>query len=371
MIDQRITSLAHTLINYSCRLQAGEKILIECTGLELPLVQELIKQTYAVQALPFVSIKNRAVERSILMQAGQQQMQMAAAYEAARMREMDAYIGIRSGDNTYELADVPAEKMEIYQKYFFDAVHSRIRVPHTKWVVLRYPAPSMAQAAGMSTESFEDHFFRVCNLDYNRFSQAMNPLVDLLNQTNEVRLTGPGTDISFSIQGIKAVKCDGKRNLPDGEVYTAPVKDSVNGHITYNTPAMYQGVSFENIRFDFEKGQIVRATGSDEKRLNQILDTDAGARYIGEFSLGLNPYIHKPIKDTLFDEKIAGSIHFTPGNCYDECSNGNNSAIHWDLVLIQTPPYGGGEIYFDGVLVRKDGQFVLPALRGLNPENLI
>lgn len=371
MLDARIGKLANTLINYSCRLGAGEKILIESTGLELPLVQELIRQTYEAGGIPFVSIKNRAVERSILMQAGLDQIKLMADYEVRRMQDMDAYIGIRSGDNAAELSDVPPEKMAMYQKYFFDEVHSRIRVPRTKWVVLRYPTASMAQSAGMSTESFEDHFFKVCTLDYNRLSQAMDPLLNLLNRTGKVRLVGPGTDLSFSIAGINGVKCDGRRNIPDGEVYTAPVRDSVNGVITYNTPALYQSVTFENIRFEFKDGKIVQATANNSSRINRILDTDEGARYIGEFSFGLNPFITSPIKDTLFDEKITGSIHFTPGNCYEECSNGNQSAIHWDLVLIQTPAYGGGEIYLDDILVRKDGRFILPELEGLNPENLI
>jgi aminopeptidase len=371
MLNANISKLAHTLVNYSCRLQPGEKVLIECTGLELPLIQALVRDIYNAGGLPFVSIKDRAVERAILMQASAEQLKMAASYEARRMQDMNAYIGIRSGNNAFELADVSSRQMEMYQKYFFEEVHSKIRVPSTKWVVLRYPTPSMAQSAAMSTEAFADYFFKVCTLDYSRLSQAMEPLIERLNQADSVRIVGPGTDLSFSIAGLKAVKCDGHRNIPDGEVYTAPVKDSVNGHITYNTPALYQGISFENIRFDFKQGKIIQATSNHTDRLNQILDTDAGARYIGEFSFGLNPFITQPILDTLFDEKITGSIHFTPGNCYDECSNGNQSAIHWDLVLIQTPAYGGGEIYVDEVLIRKDGRFVLPELQVLNPENLI
>jgi aminopeptidase len=295
---------------------------------------------------------------------------MMAKYEGDRMRDMQAYIGVRSGDNAAEMSDVPAEKMELYTKYFSQEVHTKIRVAKTKWVVLRYPSPAMAQSANTSTEAFEDFYFAVCNLDYQKMSVAMDPLVELMNQTDKVKIVGKGTDLSFSIQGISAVKCDGKRNIPDGEVYTAPVRDSVNGYISYNTPTVYQGVNFENIRLEFAQGQIVQATASDTERINKILDTDEGARYIGEFAIGVNPYITKAIKDTLFDEKIAGSIHFTPGSTYDECSNGNESAIHWDLVYIQTPEFGGGEIYFDDVLIRKDGLFVHPELLALNPENL-
>ncbi len=371
MTDPRISTLAKNLVNYSCELQKGEKILIEAIGLESELVKELIKEVYAVGGVPFVMIKNNSVERAILMNASREQMEMKAVFEGAVMKEMQAYIGIRSGDNIAELSDVPPDKIEIYEKYYWHEVHGKIRVPKTKWVVLRYPNPSMAQQANMSTEAFEDFYFNVCNLDYRKMSEAMEPLVDLINKTDKVRITGPGTDLEFSIKGLPAVKCDGKCNIPDGEVYTAPVRDSVNGIITYNTPSLHQGFTYENISLEFKDGRIVRAEANDSDRINKVFDIDQGARYVGEFSFGLNPYITKPIKDTLFDEKISGSIHFTPGSAYDDCFNGNRSALHWDLVLIQTPEYGGGEIYFDGVLIRKDGRFVLPELTGLNPENLV
>ncbi|CCJ34787.1 aminopeptidase [Caloramator australicus] len=370
MVDERIKVLARNLINYSCRLQPGEKVLIETIHLELPLVTELIKEAYRVGAIPFVTIKNRTVDRALLMGATEEQMKMMAKYEAARMSDMDAYIGIRSGNNTSELSDVPSDKLGIYNKYFWHEVHGKIRVPKTKWVVLRYPSPSMAQLANMSTEAFEDFYFNVCNLDYSKMSKAMDALVGLMERTDKVRIVGPETDLTFSIKGIPVVKCDGKMNIPDGEVYTAPVKDSVNGYITYNAPSEYQGFTYENIRLEFKDGKIVKATANNTERINKVFDTDEGARYVGEFAIGVNPYITKPMKDILFDEKIAGSIHFTPGSSYDDAFNGNKSAIHWDLVYIQTPEYGGGEIYFDDVLVRKDGRFVLPELEALNPENL-
>lgn len=370
MVDERIKVLARNLINYSCRLQSGEKVLIETIHLELPLVTELIKEAYRVGAIPFVTIKNRTVDRALLMGATEEQMKMMAKYEAARMSDMDAYIGIRSGNNTSELSDVPSDKLGIYNKYFWHEVHGKIRVPKTKWVVLRYPSPSMAQLANMSTEAFEDFYFNVCNLDYSKMSKAMDALVELMERTDKVRIVGPETDLTFSIKGIPVVKCDGKMNIPDGEVYTAPVKDSVNGYITYNAPSEYQGFTYENIRLEFKDGKIVKATANNTERINKVFDTDEGARYVGEFAIGVNPYITKPMKDILFDEKIAGSIHFTPGSSYDDAFNGNKSAIHWDLVYIQTPEYGGGEIYFDDVLVRKDGRFVLPELEALNPENL-
>jgi aminopeptidase len=228
----------------------------------------------------------------------------------------------------------------------------------------------MAQLANMSTEQFEDFYFKVCTLDYERMSEAMEPLKQRMERTDRVRIVGPGTDLRFSIRGIPAVKCEGRRNLPDGECYTAPVRDSIHGTIAYNTPSLYLGATYEGIRFTFEGGRIVRAAGNPQDRLDATLDSDEGARFIGEFSLGFNPYITRPMKDTLFDEKIAGSLHFTPGQAYETADNGNRSKVHWDLVLIQTPAYGGGEIWFDDELVRKDGRFVVPELEGLNPDRL-
>ncbi len=261
--------------------------------------------------------------------------------------------------------------MNLYEKLYSTPVHHDIRVPKTRWVVLRYPNTAMAQLCNTSTEAFEDFYFNVCTLDYSKMAEAMKPLAALMERTDKVRLVGPGTDLTFSIKGIPAIPCAGNLNIPDGEVYTAPVKDSVNGTISYNAPSLYQGFTFENVCLTFENGKIVKATANDTDRINQVLDVDAGARYVGEFAIGVNPYVLHPMKDILFDEKIQGSIHFTPGNCYDEAPNGNHSSVHWDLVWIQRPEYGGGEIYFDDVLIRKDGRFVLPELECLNPENLM
>ncbi|MBM7660499.1 aminopeptidase [Bacillus mesophilus] len=370
MKDPRIETLAKNLINYSCRLQKGEKVLIENFGLQRELVTALVKEAYAAGALPFVSLKDQSVDRTLLMGAQEEQYEMMAQFEANVMSNMDAYIGLRSGDNISEQSDVPSEKMAIHGKTIGKRVHREIRVPKTKWVVLRYPNSSMAQLAKMSTEAFEDFYFDVCNLDYGKMSQAMDGLVELMNKTDKVRITGPGTDLSFSIKDIPAVKCAGEMNIPDGEVYTAPVRDSVNGVITYNTPSPYHGFTFENVKLTFENGKIVNATANDSERITKIFDTDEGARYIGEFAIGVNPYILHPMQDILFDEKIDGSFHFTPGQAYEDAWNGNNSNIHWDMVNIQRPEYGGGEIYFDDVLIRKDGRFVIPELEALNPENL-
>ena len=369
-MDTRINTLARNLINYSIKLQPEEKVLIEVFDNGQPLAQALIREAYAAGGVPFLAVKNNRMLRELLLQANKSQIETIAEYEAMRMEQMDAYLAVRANENVSELSDITPEQIALYQTNWLKPVHSDIRVPNTKWCVMRYPNAAMAQLAGMSTEAFTDFYYDVCNLDYARMDHAMTPLVHLMQKTKQVQIKGPGTDLSFSIQDLPAIKCSGTCNIPDGEVYTAPVKNSVNGTLTYNTPAVYQGKTFENISLTFRDGKIIEAAANHTEDINRIFDTDEGARYIGEFSFGLNPYIHNPMKDTLFDEKISGSFHFTPGCAYEDADNTNRSAIHWDLVCIQTPEYGGGEIYLDDLLVRKDGRFIPGELSGLNPEHL-
>lgn len=370
MKDPRLEKMAFGLINYSVELKPGEKILIEVIDSGVPLAAALIREVRRIKGIPFITILNKRLERELMLNAQRDQLERMAEYELVRMREMDAYLAIRGSENVNETADVPGEQQQLYSKYYIRPVLDE-RVDNTKWCVMRYPNQAMAQLAEMSTDGFEDFYFNVCTLNYAKMGQAMEPLKKLMENTDRVRITGPGTDLNFSIKGMPAIPCAGKMNIPDGEIFTAPVKNSVNGVITYNTPTVYQGVTYEKIHFRLVDGKIVEATGNDTARLNKTLDTDEGARYIGEFSFGVNPYILKPMKDILFDEKISGSFHFTPGQAYQECDNGNRSAVHWDLVFIQRPEYGGGEVYFDDKPVRKDGRFVIPELEALNPENLI
>ncbi len=368
-MNTRINELAELLVGYSCDLKKGEKILVDCKGnTPKPLIKAIIKEVYKKGGLPFVDIYDEQIDRELLLNCTQEQLEFKNECELRKMEGMDAYIGVRAADNTSELSDISSENLNMYSKIMLPTLEQRVN--KTKWVILRYPNTSMAQLANMSTESFEDFFYNVCTIDYKKMSKAMDPLVELFNKTDKVRITAKDTDLTFSIKGIGAVKCDGRNNIPDGEVFSAPVLKSMNGYITYNTPSEEQGFTYENIRFEIKDGKIVKATANDTARINELLDTDDGARYFGEFAIGVNPYILQPMKDTLFDEKIAGSFHLTPGMAYEETNNGNVSAVHWDLVLIQRPEYGGGEIYFDDVIIRKNGLFVLPELLGLNPENL-
>jgi len=368
MTDPRYTKLAKLLVNYSTALRKGERILLDMIDVPDEFTIELIRTVRAAGATPFVETRHTRVGREQLLGMTEAQATDIRDLELARMKKMQAYIAIRGADNMNENSDVPSDRVQLYSKVIRPL--QDYRVNQTRWCVLRWPTPSMAQAAGMSTEAFENLYFDVCTMDYVKMAKAMSPLEKLMSKTDRVQIKGPGTDISFSIKGIGAKKCEGTRNIPDGEVFSCPVKTSVNGVIQYNTPTLYSGTKFENVRLAFKDGKIIEATSNHTKRLNEILDTDAGARYIGEFAIGFNPHILSPMCDILFDEKIAGSLHFTPGNAYEDCGNGNKSAIHWDMVLIQRKEWGGGEIWFDGKLIRKDGVFLPKELKPLNPANL-
>jgi aminopeptidase len=369
IIDPRLTQLAQGLTGFSTALKKGERVLIDAYDVPDQMVIALVRASRERGALPYVQIHRARISRELALGAEEAQFSTLAGIELARMKEMNAYIALRGSDNIFEAADVPSSRVQLVSRLLKPVIDQRVN--RTKWVVLRWPTSAMAQQAGMSTESFEDFYFKVCTLDYARMRPGMKALADLMTATDQVHVTGPGTDLRFSIKGIGAKECGGQFNIPDGEVFSCPVKESVEGIIQYNAPTVYLGSSFDNIRLVFKKGRIVEATSNNTRKLNQILDSDAGARYIGEFAIGFNPHILEPMRDILFDEKIGGSFHFTPGQAYEDCGNGNKSQVHWDMVCIQRPEYGGGEIKFDGKVIRKDGQFVPKALQKLNPEYLL
>ena len=368
MTDPRYTKLAKLLVNYSTGLKKGDRILLDMIDVPDEFTVELIRAVRAAGATPFVETRHTRVGREQLLGLSAAQAKDVRDIEMFRMKKMQAYIAIRGADNMNETSDVPSDRMKLYSKTIRPV--QDYRVNKTRWCVLRWPTPSMAQAAGMSTEAFENLYFDVCTMDYERMGRAMLPLEKRMKKVDRVHLVAPGTDLTFSIKGIGAKMCKGDRNIPDGEVFSCPTLNSANGVITFNTPTLYSGTKFENVKLELKDGKIVNATANNPKRLNEILDTDPGARRIGEFAIGFNPHILNPMCDILFDEKIAGSLHFTPGNAYEDCGNGNRSAIHWDMVLIQRKDWGGGEIWFDGELIRKDGIFLPKDLKPLNPEHL-
>ncbi len=365
MQDPRIQDLARQLVRYSTKIKRGEKVLIDVYDCPEDVAVALIREVRAVKATPFVNVNQAKVSRELALSASESQYDIISKLALGQMKHMDAYIAVRGSHNITELADVPGAKMKLIAGKMRPVLNHRVN--KTRWVVLRWPTEAMAQQAGMSTEAFEDLFFRVCLLDYQKMMPGMNALKRLMDQAENVHIKGKGTDLRFSLDGMEALVCGGTHNIPDGEVFSAPVKNSVEGHITFNAPTIYQGMGFDNIRLEFYKGKVVEATANNSKALNKILDSDPGARYIGEFAIGFNPEILTPMRDILFDEKIAGSFHFTPGQAYEGVAdNGNRSQIHWDMVSIQRPDYGGGEIYFDDKLIRKNGKFLAKNLQSLN-----
>lgn len=372
MTDPRFEDLATLLVNHSTTLQAGEHLLVESFDVPREMTIALVRAAQAVGAHPHVAAYDTRIERAIRERAEDAGLDVLADNDLHRMRSMDAYIGIRGSDNASEMAGLDPEQIKRIGRRYTKPVHFEERVNNTKWCVLRWPSPSMAQLAEMSTQAFEDFYFRVCTLDYARMAQAVRPLAARMEAADAVHIEGPGdTDLRFSIAGIPVIPCTGEKNIPDGECFTAPVKDTVEGVIHYNTPTLYHGNTFANVRLRFERGRVVEwSADAGEDHLAAVFDTDEGARYIGEFSLGFNPFIERAMKDILFDEKIAGSLHLTPGQAYEEADNGNRSEVHWDLVLVQRPEAGGGTIRFDGEVIRRDGLFVVDDLAGLNPDAL-
>ena len=368
MTDPRFKKLAKLLVEYSTALEKGDRVLLDMIDVPDEVSVELMRAARKVGATPLIEVRHTRINREIMRGTNDRHSVLVRDIEMFRMKKVQAYVAIRGSANASEASDVPGNLLALYSKVLRPVLNYRVN--KTRSVVLRWPTPSLAQAANLSTEAFEDFYFNVCTMDYRKMARAMMPLAKRMKKADRVRLKAPGTDLTFSIKGIGAQACVGLRNIPDGEVFSCPVKNSVNGVVQFNTPTIYSGTKFENVRLELKNGKIVRAASSDTKRLNEILDTDAGARYVGEFSLGFNPYILQPMCDTLFDEKIAGSLHFTPGQAYEDCDNGNRSAVHWDMVLIQRPEWGGGEVWFDGELIRKDGQFLPKDLKPLNPANL-
>src|SRR5438270_5360985 len=364
MHDERFDKLAKLLVEYSIRLKRNETVLIEAFDIPDEMTVALVRAARNAGGIPFAQVYHARVNRALALEASDRQLNVMASHELTRMKRMNAYIALRGSNNITEMSDVPPEQMKLVARKLRPVTDQRVK--KTKWVVLRWPTPSMAQLAGMSTEAFEDFYFDVCTLDYRKLLPGMKALKHLMEKTDRVQIKAAGTDLRFSIKGIPAVICGGDRNIPDGEVFSCPVKDSVEGHVTFNAPSIYQGIAFDGIRLEFKSGKIIDATSNETRKLNKILDSDPGARYIGEFSLGFNPRVLQPMRDILFDEKIAGSFHFTPGQAYEEADNGNRSQVHWDMVSIQRPEYGGGEIYFDGKLIRRDGEFLPEPLQSLN-----
>lgn len=365
-MTDKILKLSETIVNYSINVQKNERVLITTQGLvPADLVKALIKDINSREGIANVKIIDEEIWTLLLENTNEERINLLKKILDFEVHNYDSFISIYYNTNDYEEKNVDAD---IRKKLGAETRElSNIRTNKRKWVLLQYPSELDAYKAKMKIDEFREFSFDVMCVDYALMAENIKPLKELIEKTDKVRITAKDTDLTFSIKDIGAIPCCGNFNIPDGEIFTAPVKDSVNGVITFNTPSPYRGMVYNQVQLTFENGKIVKATSlDDDTQLNRIFDTDGGSRYLGEFAFGLNPLINYPMMDILFDEKINGSIHLAVGSCYEEATNGNDSSVHWDLVLIQREEYGGGNIYFDDVLVRENGKFVLPELEKLN-----
>jgi aminopeptidase len=366
MYKQQDKELARKILNFSCELEEGQNVMLQLVGLNgIDLMRALVETAREMNVHPFIQINDTDIQR-MLVEKGDKDFwkNQAQVDQLPLMKQMDAFVGIRASQNIYEQAEASKQANDAYSDEFLKPVHFEERVNNTNWVVLRYPSPAFAMNAKMPTEKFKEFYYKACLLDYSKLAEAMKPLEERLRETDMIQLKGEGTDIEFSVKGQNWIPCFGKRNIPDGELFSSPILSSVDGHITY-TSSVYQGKPFDYVKLEVRDGVVIDFDSSNNEQLEEILDTDAGARQFGEFSFGLNPIIEKPMHDILFDEKIYGSNHLTLGNDYEIAPNGNESNIHWDLVCI------GADVYLDGEKIREGRKFITDDLQGLNPENLL
>ncbi len=368
-----IKKLIDVLFDHSLKIKEGEWLLIEGTGTcALPLMEELMHEAHKRGVRPFYRISDGRLNEVYIRSADEEMLKTDQQAQLTLMEKIDCWIGIRGIENIYALKNVDEKSLLLYNQMITEPVHLNVRTKK-RWVLLNYPSPSLAQSTKMTTREYEELWLKSSALNYSRLRELAAPLEELFEKTDQVHIKSSRMDFKLSISGMPYELCVGEKNIPDGEIFTAPVLDTPSGEYFCQATNFHSGNEWSGIRFKFEKGKVVEIdceTGNVNKLRRLIFDTP-GAQYIGEFALGFNPYIRNPSADGLFTEKVAGSFHTALGNSYEDCGNGNKSPIHWDIVNILTPEFGGGEIYFDGVLIQKDGKFVLPELEVLNPDKLV
>ena len=360
------TKIAKTIISHSLGLTKGNILHISIRGKsQIPLANEVKHVAESMGIATTTSFHSTNYLVNFFETCTETELNAFIDSQSKLMRDCHGIAIIREN---ISMQFSPSARVK-YNKYHFE-VHEKIRLKK-KWLLTGLPCQEECGGNDKLYNEMMQTYISSCSIDYLKMSNAMANLVKRLTKADRVRIITKNTDISFSIKDMPVIKCVGECNLPDGEVFTAPIKDSVNGYITYNLPSKQNGIIHNNVKLEFQNGKIIKCESDHPTELQQIFDTDEGARYIGEFAFGLNPFVTKAFTNTLYDEKNSGTIHFTPGASYDDCFNGNKSAVHWDLVQSHLPEFGGGEIWLDDTLVRKDGLFVTDDLLCLNPTNLI
>lgn len=354
MKDQRLEKFADVLLQHSLNIQEGENVVIRTGYLAKPLIEEFYRKVTDRGANAFVHVLSDPLRKYFMEKATPKQLENESTIYEGIYEKADAVLVIEAPENTKHLSNVPPIKNMEYNKAISPILK---RIMSKRWVLTNYPVEAFAQDADMSLTEYEDFLFDAVLVDYEKMDRDMDKILDIFDEADTVRLVGMDTDLTFSIKGRKGIKCSGQNNVPDGEVYYSPVTNSANGHIYYEFPAIRYGNQVDGVRLEFKDGKIVNArSASNERFLNQMLDTDEGARYLGEFGIGLNYGIKKFIKNILFDEKIGGTIHLAAGNAYEGSGGENVSVVHWDMIKeLRT----FGEIYADGRLVQKNGIYLI------------
>jgi aminopeptidase len=367
MPDSRVVRVAHVLVDYSIDVQPGELVAISGDAVSAPLILSVTQRVLERGGHPYLQVGLGDVADLIYTYASDEQLDYVPQFEMAMVEEIDAHIHIWAEVNTRMLSNADPAKQarrRTARRPWVERFYDRVADKELKWVGTLHPTQASAMEAEMSLREYEDFVYGACLVHepdpiaaWKQLSKEQQQLIDWLADKEEIHLVAPDTDLRLNVQGRRWENCDGRENFPDGEVFTGPVEDSVNGHVRFSYPAIYGGREVDEVRLWFEHGRVVQATAAkNEAFLLEMLDTDAGARVLGEFAFGTNRGIQRFTKNMLFDEKIAGTVHMAVGLGSPETGSQNKSAIHWDMLCDLRQ---GGEVRVDGQLFVKDGAFVV------------
>jgi aminopeptidase len=365
-VDQRIVKLADLMVNYSLGVKKGEKVLIRAHTVAEPLIKAMNRKVLEAGGLPFLWLEYPGIEGDLLRYGSDEQIEFIPEPMNVLYSTYDCMIRVLADDNTRALANVDSDKMTRYAKArgpIMKTYMDRSAKGELRWTLTAFPTNAFAQDADMSLEEYENFVYGACMPDANdpvgywqRFSAKQARLVKWLEGKKKVHLIGKDTDLRLSIEGRNFINCDCKVNVPDGEIFTGPVEDSMEGHVSFSYPTIYTTREVTGVQLDFKKGKVVKASATkNEEFLLKTLDTDEGSRYVGEFAIGTNEGIQKFTRQILFDEKIGGSFHMALGKGYPESGSKANSAIHWDMIC----DLRDGQIWVDDVLFYENGKFVV------------
>jgi aminopeptidase len=372
MTDRRLENLARILVQYSTEIKPGDHVAIYTQPVAMPLVEQVYRQVLAAGGYPYVQlgalssrVETETLEYLLLTEGSDDQLQHVNRFDKIIREEFESFIAIYGQTNTRSLSNVDTARQRLRAQAYTDVVRAyqqRSATRDLRWALTLYPTEAYAQDAEMSLEEFSDYVFQTTFADsddpigeWQKLRREQQQLVDWLKGKKRLEVRGPNIDLKLSIEGRDFINSDGTRNMPSGEVYTSPVEDSAEGWVRFSYPAIRQAREVEGIELRFEAGRVVKATAAkNEDFLNDMLDTDPGARYLGEFAIGTNRRIDRFIKNILFDEKIGGTLHMAVGFGFPEVGSKNESAIHWDMICDMRV---GGQIFADGELFYESGAF--------------